>query len=321
MFTNIPTEKAIRKIDRFLSSNHRQFPNTRIHALIRAIGLVMRNNIFKFGDTYWKQNTGTAMGTPPASNYANTYVGIQELEFLPTWREHLPLYKRFLDDMVGIWTGTNEQYKEFQNIVNDPEYGLEWEFSELSETINYMDLTVTLKNGNISTTLYEKPTNLHLYIPPHSAHPPGLLTGIVHGTVHRIKTLCSDETDQRKLLQTFFNNLRSRGYSPTQLTPIFRKALKPKIAVDRNSKKENKLFLHVRYHPDATTARNLHKAWSTCVDGPQWKKALSKIKNRKGKPIGTQRLVVAYSRNPNLGNLLSYRKLDKFGTSVSSFTD
>ena len=46
-----------------------------------------------------------------------------------------------------------------------------------------MDMTISINNSNkIETTLLDKRLNLHLYIPPHSAHPPGLLPGIVYGT-------------------------------------------------------------------------------------------------------------------------------------------
>jgi hypothetical protein len=58
-----------------------------------------------------------------------------------------------------------------------------------------MDLKLTLNNNHITSTLYEKPSNLHLYIPPHSAHPSVFLTGPIMGMSHRIHTLCTDPTD------------------------------------------------------------------------------------------------------------------------------
>ena len=58
-----------------------------------------------------------------------------------------------------------------------------WELNAPSDKVNFMDLTITITEGKISTSLFEKPLNLHLYIPPHSVHPPGLLPGIVHSTI------------------------------------------------------------------------------------------------------------------------------------------
>ena len=75
--------------------------------------------------------------------------------------------------------------------------GLAWEFSDRATTIDFMDMTISINKSNcIETTLFEKRLNLHLYIPPHSAHPPGLLPGIVYGTLVRIFTLCSDNEDK-----------------------------------------------------------------------------------------------------------------------------
>ena len=74
--------------------------------------------------------------------------------------------------------------------------GLTWEFEDPSDKVNFMNLTITIKNGHISTSLFEKPLNLHLYTPPHSAHPPGLLPGIVHSTLFQIFTLCLDRDDR-----------------------------------------------------------------------------------------------------------------------------
>jgi hypothetical protein len=50
---------------------------------------------------------------------------------------------------------------------------------------DFLDLTLEIKNGHIVTKTYEKPTNLFLYIPPTSAHSPGVLKSIIFGNVHR----------------------------------------------------------------------------------------------------------------------------------------
>ena len=74
--------------------------------------------------------------------------------------------------------------------------GLTWEFSEPSTSVDFMDMTITINKLNkIETTLFKKRLNLRLYI-PHSAHPPGLLLGIIYSTLFRIFILCLSENDK-----------------------------------------------------------------------------------------------------------------------------
>ena len=71
-----------------------------------------------------------------------------------------------------------------------------WEFSECSVTIQFLDMNVSVTpDGRITTSLYEKPMALHLYMPPHSAHPPGVLRSHITGNILRILRLNSDERD------------------------------------------------------------------------------------------------------------------------------
>ena len=131
----------------------------------------MLNNIFCFGDMTFKQLNGTAMGTPPAPPYATIYYGIHEKNFLPKHNKHVIFYKRFINDVFGIWIPhPNPQidaqlWDEFKQSMNAFP-GLTWEFEDPSDKVNFMDLTITIKNGHVSTSLFEKPLNLHLYIPP-----------------------------------------------------------------------------------------------------------------------------------------------------------
>jgi hypothetical protein len=75
----------------------------------------MRWNVFQFGDTYWKQLSGTAMGTPPACVYATLYSAIHELAMLVALQACLAVYKRYIDNGIGIWTGTERRSTTNQN--------------------------------------------------------------------------------------------------------------------------------------------------------------------------------------------------------------
>ena len=221
MYTNIPTNTAIMFIASHLRMNIPEVCPKQNEALIAALKLVMLNNIFSFGNMTFNQLNGTAMGTPPAPPpYATIYYGLHESKFLPNHRQHVIFYKRFIDDVFSIWLPhPNAQinkrlWNEFTKSMNNYP-GLTWEFNKPSNKVDFMDLTISIHNGKITASLFEKPLNLHLYIPPHSAHPPGLLPGIVHSTIFRVFTLCSDPNDQiqttkvsKKALKTRFARLQ-----------------------------------------------------------------------------------------------------------------
>lgn len=196
MYTNIDTAKALSSIAKYLRQQEQPFNSVPNDAIIEVLRLIMTNNIFRFGDTFWHQLTGTAMGTPPAPPYACIYFAIHEDEILKEFSDNLFYYKHFIDDIFGIWTITDHitdhaTWLQFQQRLND--FNLCWEVSDRQQSLNFMDLTITMTNNRLQTSLYQKALNPYLYIPPHSAHPPGVLTGLVYGTVHRIYSLCSEK--------------------------------------------------------------------------------------------------------------------------------
>ena len=132
--------------------------------------------------------------------------------------------------------------------------GLTWEFNKPSHRVDFMDLTISIHNGKITTSLFEKPLNLHIYIPPHSAHPPGLLPGIVHSTLFRIFTLCSDPNDQILRTKVFFKRLQARGYKSNQIKPLFLKAIaRAKNYSGPSATKNNDhtaVIFHLPFHPN-----------------------------------------------------------------------
>jgi hypothetical protein len=217
MYTNIPTGLALEFISDYLRADVSMFIDVPVEALIDALRLVMTLNIFSFGDCHFKQDGGTSMVTPPAPPWATMYYACCENNALPQFTTNLIFYKCFLDDVSGLWTITDpatnaESWNRFKQRMNHPIYKLNWIISPLSKSVDFMDLTLSVKGSRIHSTLYEKPSNHHLYIPPGSCHPAGILTGMVHGGIFRIITLCTDVDDQRHRIAAFFRHLQRRGW-------------------------------------------------------------------------------------------------------------
>ena len=131
MYTNIVTDVALELIADYLRQHEKEFKTYHAESLIAAMNLVFRNNILSFGDAFLRQLVGTAMGISPAPPYATIFFVIHENSFLPCWTQQIMFYKRFIDDVLGIWLHHPDPeiderlFWRFQAHVNTF-HGLEW---------------------------------------------------------------------------------------------------------------------------------------------------------------------------------------------------
>ena len=337
MYTNIDTGAALEEIKTFLFFNQSKFPGLPVGAVMAGLKIIMENNYFTFGNTLWRQVNGAAMGQPPSPSYATIFFGIHERKIIPRLKQMKSLlyYFRYLDDVFGGWDPNtdvnNQRWVSLQKDMNDF-HGLEWDFSEQEENINFLDIKVSINSaGRVSTDLFEKDLNPYLYITPNSSHPPGVLLGLILGNCHRIFTLVSSKTDRRKHFNQFLRRLLSRGYTRRQVMPIFQRAAAKEhdrrnheLMVERalDPDKPKTLFFHLRYHPNDPPSRVIQEHWKDIVTEPPNGKKYEDIKNNRGHELGKTRLIVAYRRPPNLGNLLSSKIIQKTeGPPVSSYMD
>jgi hypothetical protein len=103
MYDNILTKRALRLISEHLRDNSDAYSEIPIEATLAGLELVMKYNIFTFGDMCFLQTKGTAMGAPPAPQIATIYYATEEAIFLPQIQQRLLYYGRFLDDVYGMW--------------------------------------------------------------------------------------------------------------------------------------------------------------------------------------------------------------------------
>jgi hypothetical protein len=180
MYTNIDTNHALQVFTTFFLE-HELCRDIRPTAtmILEALEILMRNNLFKFGDTLWGQRDGTAMGAPPAPAYATIYYAIDELYLLKRFDLFLHFYRRYIDDTIAIWRSSDnpledmQQWNEFKSAMD--QFGtLTWKVEDLSDSVDFMDLTISIEHVNrrLITKIFGKKENPYLYLSPSSAPPP-----------------------------------------------------------------------------------------------------------------------------------------------------
>jgi hypothetical protein len=92
MYTNITTHVSVHNVKQLMDLHlPANYPKELVLDILESI---MNSNIFMFGDTFWLQTSGTAMGTPVACSYATTSYGNHEnVHILPNFNSNLFYYK------------------------------------------------------------------------------------------------------------------------------------------------------------------------------------------------------------------------------------
>ena len=172
--------------------------------------------------------------------------------------------------------------------------GLEWIFSKLCTTCNFMDLTISIRDSKFHTTLFEKEQNIYLYLPPHSSssHPKGVITGLAMGKILRIHCLCSDTPDADARIQEFLRQLLARGHTRDSLAHLFHRAEANALTyisrspADHQALQQSKLedahsqlYFHLQYHPEDPQSRVIQELWWEYVSHPAGELPSAQMKN------------------------------------------
>ena len=285
MYSNIDIDHSLEIMERWIDlyTSEGKLPElTHKGTILAGLRLVMQWNLMKFGDSYFQQLIGTAMGTSCAVQFANLYFGWHEKEvILPTFKNALnriSFYKRFIDDVVLIWEGPcDADWHHMDHIYNS--YGiLKWEFPEdTSRSVDFLDLTLIIKGNRIVTKTYQKPQNPYLYLPPHSAHAPGTMKGVIFGLLRTYYRQNSKFSDFVLISRLFFKRLVSQGWDQAVLKGLFKTAFNklnhqlenpppPPADHDHEPHRVGRLFFHSKYHPNDMPRREIRRIYSETLE-------------------------------------------------------
>ena len=280
MYGNIDTTHGISVTKRFMKLYGDRIKGFNIpyEFVVKCLTLIMKKNIFRFGDTFWKQVNGTAMGTSCAINYAFLYMGLLEmLELLKDFELWMPFYGRFIDDGIGIWLtlapGASRAWGEFKKRLNN--WGkLRWTNTGHVNSLVFLDLTISINAKRcLEFKTYRKESNLHLYLPPNSAHPPDTLRSIIHSRVRAYFLHNTHYVDLRAECVTLAKDFIRCGWEWKDLSPHFndaqgtlqnqgrynmlKQAMKTRREKDMEKPAEQLMVFKLQFHPRGLTRRQL----------------------------------------------------------------
>ena len=149
--------------------------------------------------------------------------------------------------------------------------------------------------------------NLYQYIPPHSAHPPGMCKGIIYSLLRNYYLQNTEKSDYNKMAVLLFQRFVAVGWDRKQIKSMILAAdqrlseLKnqpPSTALsDEPSSNKERLFLHLEYHPNELPKGAIRETYNhTC----------GKLLETR---LGIKQVTIAYSRPLNLLESLTQAKL------------
>ena len=215
LYTNIPNLEGILAVAEHLRTDPEK-QQIGPH-LLKLLKLVLHSMSFSFNGDHYLQTGGTTMGTATAPNYANLFMDRFETKALANWPLKPLIWLRFIDDIFMIWTHGEGRLDEFITYLNSIHPTIKFTHESSTTQINFLDSTVKINDNRNLYTLYEKPSDTHLYLHYTSAHHAPSKTKGPYGQFLRLRRICTYDHDFEHNSEKLISHYKKEG---TQKRPL-----------------------------------------------------------------------------------------------------
>ena len=229
------------------------------------------------------------------------------------WRL-INLWKRFIDDILGRWRGTERQFHLFITELNRlaHPFGIQFADAQIGTRVNFLDLQLYLDTeGQIQYSLFRKKTDARQYLNTSSFHPPQVFESVAFSQMLRvIKRNSNDETCVSDL-DELKSDLSRCGHSSQRLEELEPKAVERAIRND----------LQPRDEKVVTTNNNLVFTTKYFKEVKELKKLVHSMKDDIAALVGETRIIFALKKHESVkDNVVKNRALSRgtTGTNIST---
>ena len=172
MFPSIDNKIGVERVRKKLVQFSEKF-DVPVDGIIEALEICLYKNCSTYQGQYWLETDGTAMGPKNSCSYADIVaecVDLRVLEAKINFPE-LRSWFRFRDDTFVLWRGTVERLNNFFTVLNSFDKNLQFTMDIGGKSLNFLDLSISIRGNSLVTSVYSKPTDAHLYLNAKSCHP------------------------------------------------------------------------------------------------------------------------------------------------------
>ena len=115
---------------------------------------------------------------------------------------------RYIDDIFGLSTMTEDDLIDaFCNFHPAVEFTF-----DIAKKVNFLDISLSIESVGISTSVYYKSNDSHLYLDYQSNHSPSCKNAIPYSQFLRLRRLCSNDEDFKVKVNEMSQFFLDRGY-------------------------------------------------------------------------------------------------------------
>ena len=197
-------------------------------ALMEFIQFCFEKSYVQFKDKCYKGKKGLPTGGCMSRQIADIFlhwVLFKQRRFQITSIPELIFWKRFIDDCVGLWTGTKRQFLNFVKKLNTEanKFGINFPVTEaqFGKSVNFLDQTLYLDDeNNIQYRSYSKPTDAKRFLNPRSFHPPHIFKSVPTSQMIRVMNGNSNDEIRDEEMRRLKENMMKSGYTARGLNEV-----------------------------------------------------------------------------------------------------
>ncbi|XP_023222820.1 uncharacterized protein LOC111624237 [Centruroides sculpturatus] len=155
---------------------------------------------------------GIPMGSPTSAILCELVLRQLENKILPEFQHLIILYARYVDDIFILWQ-RKPNLQQFLDRINNNPYGLLPQMDQESDSIvNFLDISIACRQGEIKTGIYRKPCYQPTLIPHNSIDPHHIKLAAFRSWIKRAYTHCSSIKDTMAELNYILKIAEQQGY-------------------------------------------------------------------------------------------------------------